>query len=79
MSRTHKDERNKKTVRIALEVLKNDGGTYGVFYNGELARSGVQERWLNEELCVGFGFCGDEYLAIIRQLNDSGKATVVLR
>jgi hypothetical protein len=27
---------------------------------------------------LGFGFCGDEYEDIIRQLNDSGKATVVL-
>ena len=78
MSRTRKDERFKKTVRIVLEVLKNDDGTYEVFSKGELARSRVSERWLNRELCGGFGFCGDEYEDIIRQLNDSGKATVAL-
>jgi hypothetical protein len=61
-----------------LEVLKNDDGTYEVFSKGELVRSRVQERWLNEELCVGYGFCGDEYDAILRQLNDCGKATVAL-
>ena len=78
MSRTRKDERFKKTVSIVLEVLKNDDGTYEVFSKGELARSRVPKRWLNQELCVGFGFCGEEYEDIIRQLDDSGKATVVL-
>ena len=78
MSRTRKDERHKKTVTIVLEVLKNHDGTYEVFSRGELVSSRVQERWLYEELCVGYGFCGDEYEDIIRQLNDSGRATVVL-
>jgi hypothetical protein len=63
---------------MVLEVIKNDDGTYEVFWKGEHVRSRVQEPWLNEELCVGYGFCGDEYEAIIRQLNDCGRATVVL-
>ena len=59
-------------------MLKNDDGTYEVFSKGELIRRRVPERWLYQELCGGLGFCGDEYEDIIRQLNDSGKATVVL-
>jgi hypothetical protein len=78
VSRTHKDERSNKTVTIVLQVLKNGDGTYEVLYKGELVRTRVPERWLNEELCVGFGFCGDEYESIIRQLNDSGKAILLL-
>jgi hypothetical protein len=78
VSRTHKDERSKKTMTIVLEVLKNGDGTYEVFSKGELVCTQVPERWLHEELCVGFGFCGDEYESIIRQLNDSGKATPLL-
>jgi hypothetical protein len=78
VSRTHKDEHSKKTATLVLEVFKNSDGTYEVFYKGELVRTRVPEHWLYEELCVGFGFCGDEYEPIIRQLNDSGKATLVL-
>jgi len=78
VSRTRKDECFKKTFSIVLEVLKNDDDSYDLFSRGELARSRVPERWLHHELCVGFGFCGDEYEAIIRLLNDCGKATVVL-
>lgn len=78
MSRTFKDQQSKKTIRFVLEVFRNDDGTYEVFWKGELVRSRVQERWLNEELCVRYGFCGEEYDAIVRQLSECGKATVVL-
>jgi hypothetical protein len=77
LSRTHKDERSRKTVSFAVEVLKNEDGTYEVFYKGKLTCSRVPECWLYKELCVRFGFCGDEYEPIIRQLNDSGKATLL--
>jgi hypothetical protein len=77
-SRTRKDERFKKTRTISLEVLKNRDGTYEVFWRGERVRSRVPERWLDAELCVGFGFCGEEFEDILRQLNDTGKAKVVL-
>jgi len=78
LGRTHKDERAKKTVTNILEVLKNDDGTYEVLFKGELVRSRVPERWLNQELCARYGFCGEEYDAIIRQLNDSGRAVAAV-
>ena len=77
MSRTRKDKARQATERITLEVLKNEDGTYEVFFKGELVRSCVQERWLNQEVCR-YGFCGSEYDAIVRQLNESGRATVVV-
>jgi hypothetical protein len=78
VGRTHKDEHAKKTVSIILEVLKNTDNTYEVFYKGEHVLSRVQQRWLDQELCVRYGYCGDEFDSIIRQLNDSGRATVFL-
>ena len=60
---------------IALEVTRNADGTFEVFYNGEHVRSGVAERWLNEEL-ARYGFCGDEYDLILKQLNQRGHAVL---
>jgi hypothetical protein len=78
LDRTHKDERAKKTATIILEVLKNSDSTYEVFYKGEHVGNRVQQHWLEPELCVRYGYCGDEYDSIIRQLNDSGRATIFL-
>jgi hypothetical protein len=61
LSRTRKDERYKKTVTIALEVRKNGDGTYEVFCRGQHVRRRVEKDRLYEELCVGYGFCGEEY------------------
>lgn len=78
MSGTRKDERFKKTVVNTLQVLKNADGTYEVIWRGELVRSRVCDEWLHEELCVGYGFCGEEFEEILQQLNRSGRATVIV-
>jgi hypothetical protein len=78
VSRTRKDEPFKKTAATTLQVVKNADGTYEVIWRGELVCSRVQERWLKEELCVRYGFCGEEYEVILRQLNQSGRATVIV-
>ena len=62
----------------ALVVTRNANGTYEIFFQGKRECSRVQERWLEHELCIRYGFCGEEYDAIIRQLNASGKAVVEL-
>jgi hypothetical protein len=72
LSGTRKDEHFKKTAVTTLQVVKNADGTYEVFWRGELVCSRVQERWLSKELCVRDGFCGEEYDAILRHLNESG-------
>jgi len=61
-----------------LEVRTNDDGTYEVSWNRQLFRSRVEQRWLNDVLCVALGFCGKEYEAIVLQLNATGKAIVRL-
>lgn len=78
MGRTYKDSRGKRTRTIVLEVLKNDDGTYEIWFNQALVGSRVPERWLEHELCVRYGFCGEEYKDIVHQLEGSGKANVVL-
>ena len=78
LSRTDKDSRSKKTTRLVVEVRRNDNGTYELFSKGDLVASEVPDRWLDAELCGRFGLCGEEYQAIARQLNEFGKATVIL-
>lgn len=75
MSRTRKDStRNKDRT---LEVVKRDDGTFDLFLNQTLDRSGISEQWLPEELCVRFGFCGEEYRSILRELNQNGRTTLL--
>ena len=73
MSRTRKDERARKNDAITLEVVRNDDGTYQVFSRGKLVLRRVEEPWLYEELCIRFGFCGDEYDPIKQQLDECGR------
>ena len=76
MSKTRKDSaRNAQTT--ALELVRRPGGNLDLFVNGALYRGDIQERWLPEELCVRFGFCGVEYDAILQEANESGRSKVV--
>ena len=76
MGRTHKDSHKNKAW--ALEVVKRVDGTFDIFWKGKLRRKAVPEQWLLDELCVGLGFCGEEYDSILRKVNQDGKATIVL-
>jgi len=57
-------------------VVKRDDGTFDLFLNGKLDHHRIPETWLPDELCVRFGFCGDEYDSILLELNENGRATV---
>ena len=61
-----------------LEVVKRDDGKFDLFLNRELDHGQVPESWLPEWLCVRFGFCGGEYDSILREVNISGKVTIIL-
>lgn len=74
MSRTYKDARQNRV----LEVIKNTDSTFDLFLNSALHRGKVPEATLSEELCVRFGFCGDEYQAIVRELNLRGRKQLFL-
>jgi len=65
-----------KTRQDSRSSQKGDG-TFDFFLNQTLDRSGIPEKWLPEELCVRFGFCGEEYHSILRKLNQDGRATLL--
>lgn len=60
-------------------VVKRNDGTFDLFLNRELDHKNIQEAWLPEHLCVRFGFCGEEYDSILREVNQNGRATIVFR
>ena len=72
MSRTHKDSNQNRV----LEVVKRDDGTFDLFLNRRLDRGRISDAGLPQELCVRFGFCGDEYDSILREVNETGKKTL---
>lgn len=74
MSRTEKD--SKKTKGTVLEVVKKYDGTFDLFLNRKLHRDNVPETGLPAELCVRFGFCGEEYDSILREVSQSGRSTL---
>jgi hypothetical protein len=77
VSRTQKD--SKQTKNTVLEVVKKNDGTFDLFLNRELDHKNIPEAWLPEQLCVRFGFCGEEYDSILREVNQNGRATIVFR
>jgi hypothetical protein len=76
VSRTLKD--STRMTDTVLEVVKRDDGKFDLFLNRELDHGQVPESWLPEWLCVRFGFCGGEYDSILREVNISGKVTIIL-
>ena len=74
VSRTRKD--SNQITKTVLELVKRDDGTFDLFFDGRLERSHVTEKWLPEELCVRFGFCGEEYDAILHNAKQDGRTTV---
>ncbi|HEV2398589.1 MAG TPA: hypothetical protein VGS27_16715 [Candidatus Sulfotelmatobacter sp.] len=75
MSRTRKD--SKQTGNTVLEIVRRSNGTFDLFLNGRLDREGIEEEWLNQELCVRFGFCGEEYDSIIDELTKNESKRLV--
>jgi hypothetical protein len=69
VSRSRKDSKQNRV----LDVVKKPDGTFDLFLNRKPDRHDVPEAWLQEELCVRFGFCGEEYDSILRELNQHGR------
>jgi hypothetical protein len=61
-----------------LEVIKREDGKFDLFLNHKLDQGEKTESSLPEWLCVRFGFCGEEYDSILREVNLKGRATIVL-
>jgi hypothetical protein len=75
MSHTFKDAPKKNRF---LEVVKTGDGTYDLFLDDTPDRSSIPEQWLREGLCVRFGFCGEEYKSILREVNLNGRTRLTL-
>ncbi len=75
MSRTRKD--STQNTNRSLEVVKRDDGAFDLFLNQTLHRGAIPEAWLPEVLCLRFGFCGEEYRSILRELNQNGRTTLL--
>jgi hypothetical protein len=41
--------------------------------NRELDHKNIPAAWLPEQLCVRFGFCGEEYDSILREVKTAGQ------
>lgn len=72
MSRPRKD--SNQTRNTILELVRTKDGTFDLFLNSNLDRSSVPEQSLNDELCARFGFCGEEYDTILREVKKKGRA-----
>jgi len=59
------------------EVVRRKEGTFDILHKGKLLRAEISDKWLEDEL-GRYGFCGQEYRNIRRQLDEYGKARVEL-
>jgi hypothetical protein len=60
-----------------VEICENQDGTFAMLKGGKLLNPSIPDRWLEEELAK-YGFCGEEYSDIRRQLDSSGKAQFIV-
>jgi len=59
------------------EVVRRQDGTFEMLHKGKLLHDSIPDEWLEAQL-GRYGFCGQEYKDIRRQLDLSGKAKIVL-
>jgi len=76
MSHTGKDSR--QNTNSVVEVVRRDDGTFDLFLNHEIDRSRIPEEWLSDEVCARWGFCGEEFTLILREIEEHGRATRIV-
>jgi hypothetical protein len=59
------------------EIVRKDDGNFEIFQKGKLLKASIPEKWLEAGLAE-YGFCGQEYHDIRRQLELRGRAKMVL-
>jgi len=69
MGRTHKDAKQNKV----LEVVKRQDGKFDLFLNRRLYRGKIHPDGLQQEVCGRFGYCGEEYDSILREVEETGR------
>lgn len=76
MSRTRKDSRGH--FNTTIEIIKVGEDAYDLLLNHEVFRIDAPESALPDWLCVRYGFCGEEYEDILREIKLNGKKVIVL-
>jgi len=76
MSRTLKDSRKHRGT--VIEVIKVGDDAFDLVLNHEIVRRNAPEAALLEWLCVRYGFCGDEYDAILQEVERDGRKVIAL-
>jgi hypothetical protein len=75
MTRTAKDSPYRK--QRFLDVFKKADGSYDLFLDDSPIRTNIPEEWLESEVCR-FGFCGEEYRSILREVSLHGRTRLTL-
>jgi len=73
LSRTYKDVDQNRV----LEVVKREDGTFDFLLNRRLYLSQIPEDGL-ADACGRFGYCGEEYRLIRRELDHIGRKKLLL-
>lgn len=76
VSRTRKDSRRRQGT--VIEVIKVGDDAFDLLLNHEIFRHNAPQAALPEWLCVRFGFCGEEYDAILQEIEQEGRKVIVL-
>jgi hypothetical protein len=61
----------KRSLAPAWHVIANADGTFDILRKGELLHGSIPDHWLESQL-GRYGFCGEEYREIRRQLAEKG-------
>ena len=61
-----------------MQVVRVADGTFSLFEDRLLTHGEISERSLGEQLCVRFGFCGDEFQGIVAEVTENGSKTILL-
>jgi hypothetical protein len=69
MSRTWKDSKQENVI----EVIKRENGAFDLLLNRKSEHEDIQQEDLAYVLCVRFGYCADEFNAILLELNRGGR------
>jgi len=59
------------------EIVRKEDGTFDMFHLGKLLHGAIPDEWLADQL-GHYGFCGQEYTDIRRQLDQFGRAKIVV-
>jgi hypothetical protein len=57
-----------------MRLVKRDDGTFALTLNREAAEKPITMAGLENVLCGRFGYCQDEFAAILAELDETGYA-----